>query len=101
LLIFINSLYGCYKVLGSSPFLINQTYYIMKKSTLFGNLLVVIALASFVACGSAPKEETAAEEAVEEVAAEVEEVVEETAEAVDSLATEVEEVVEEATEGGE
>ena len=50
----------------------------MKKSTLFGNLLVVIALASFVACGSAPKEETAAEEAVEEVAAEVEEVVEET-----------------------
>jgi hypothetical protein len=51
----------------------------MKKSTLFGNVIVAIACAAFVACGSAPQEEAAAEETAEEVVAEVEEVAEEAA----------------------
>lgn len=83
--------------------LINQTYYPMKKSTLFVNFMIAAVFTAFVACESTPKEEAPAEdaavEAVEEVAAEVEEVVEEAAEAVDSLATEAAEEVEEATEG--
>ena len=80
--------------------LINQTYYLMKKSTLFVNFMIAAVFTAFVACESTPKEEAPAEDAAVE---EVEEVVEEAAEAVDSLATEaaeeVEEAVEEATEG--
>lgn len=84
--------------------LINQTDYQMKKTTLFGNLLIAAVFTAFVSCESTPKEEAPAEEAVEaveETAEEAVEAVEEAAEAVDSTATEAAEAVEEATEGGE
>lgn len=63
----------------------------MKKSTIFGNLLIVAVFTAFVACESKPAaEEAPAEEAVEEVVEEAEEVVEEAVEAADSTMTELE-----------
>ena len=66
----------------------------MKKLLAF--LLVVGFSLTFVACGNQAKEETAAEEAVEDTTEAVEEAAEEAEDAVEDAAEEMEEVVEEA-----
>jgi ElaB/YqjD/DUF883 family membrane-anchored ribosome-binding protein len=71
----------------------------MKKLLAF--LLVVGFSLTFVACGNQAKEDTTAEEVVEEAADDAEEVVEEAAEEAEEMVEEVEEAAEEAADSTE